>query len=105
MGKQIEKLELLKKCLNKIGWDIKGNSRMTHIYNHLNEQTCWEIRSDRIELCPDDIFGKKISEYGNGGAVCFHFKDCTIEMVADDCVSIGVGEGAYVLFYNHSEKK
>lgn len=98
----MDKLEQLEKCLKKIGWSIRGNSRQKFIFNHKNEETNWAVKSDRIELHNDNIFGKKASECGMSGAICFYFKDCSIEIIRDNCISVGIGEGAYVLFYNHN---
>lgn len=102
MDKQLEQLE---KCLNKIGWGIRGNDRNRRIFNHKNEGTDWEVRGDRIELHNDETFGKGASENGMAGNVTFYLADCSIEMINDGCVSVGVGDRAYILFYNHTIKR
>ena len=90
----------LKKHLEKIGWKIREsrNGMNCHIRNQKGEATNWRVKHDGLEL----LYGKNFGENGSGSVV-FLFKNCKIQMLDKNCVSIfsDGNESVFMHFYNH----
>lgn len=92
-----EKVQELKELLNKIGYEIKGRYPNRRIYAPNGKYAGYRVRNDCIELDNnlDDLCSCNTS---------FYFKGGKIEMIDNDCVSVGTNE-CFVLFMNHSISK
>ena len=94
-----EKIQELKKKLNIINWDIKGNYPNRFIYNDLGKKTHFRVMGDKIEVENDKLFGKDF-----GGNISFYFEGSEIKELSDNekvnCISIGTKD-CFINLYNH----
>lgn len=90
-----KKVQELKEFLNKIGYEIRGRYPNRRIYTPNGQYTGYRVMDDHIEI--------ERKSLGNMYACItyFHFAGAKIEMVENDCVSVGTDK-CFVLFMNHN---
>ena len=92
-----EKIQKLKELLNKIGYEIRGRYPNTRIYAPNGKYTGYRVLNGYIQL--ENSFNDLCSSITS-----FYFKGGKIEMIDNNCVSVGTTE-CFVLFMNHNITK
>ncbi len=87
----------LKKYLNKIGWDIKGNELNRYIYNDRGEETLLRIWNNHLEIRASRLVVKEF-----GGSLVLHFSSFWLEYLSD---GVGYPMVSLVLPINNSLKQ